>query len=75
MPTKDIKEAMDNPCRSVDLIDHATAGGPLLGQILRHGICVLGNSPLHTQRIVHFHQRGFHAVVDMLAEQRRQGIG
>lgn len=35
--------------RPVDLIDLATVGAPLLGQILRHGVRIHGDAALHAQ--------------------------
>lgn len=60
--------------RAVDLIDLATVGEPLLGQILRHGKRLRGDASLHAQLISRhiLDNEDFMPYVNrMLAERRR----
>ncbi|WP_028240707.1 type VII toxin-antitoxin system MntA family adenylyltransferase antitoxin [Stutzerimonas azotifigens] len=64
--------------RPVDLIDLATVGEPLLGQILRHGIRLVGDASRHaelTTRHVLNNEDFMPYVRRMLAERRRAWIG
>ncbi|SDU82593.1 type VII toxin-antitoxin system MntA family adenylyltransferase antitoxin [Pseudomonas sihuiensis] len=64
--------------RPVDLIDLATVGEPLLGQILRHGIRLIGDAARHAELTTRhmFNNEDFMPYVRrMLAERRRAWIG
>lgn len=64
--------------RPVDLIDLATVGEPLLGQILRHGVRIRGDAVLHAQwvsRHVLSNEDFMPYVERMLAERRQAWIG
>ncbi|WP_313054982.1 type VII toxin-antitoxin system MntA family adenylyltransferase antitoxin [Pseudomonas lopnurensis] len=64
--------------RPVDLIDLATVGEPLLGQILRYGIRIRGDAALHAQWMTRhiFNNEDFMPYVErMLAERRQRWIG
>jgi len=64
--------------RPVDLIDLATVGEPLLGQILRYGVRIQGDAALHAQWVTRhiFNNEDFMPYVKrMLAERRQRWIG
>lgn len=64
--------------RPVDLIDLATVGEPLLGQILRYGVRIQGDAALHAQWVTRhiFNNEDFMPYVErMLAERRQRWIG
>lgn len=70
----DIAEATG---RAVDLIDLATVGEPLLGQILRHGVRVIGDTERHAQLVSKhiLNNEDFMPYVErMLAERRQRWI-
>ncbi|AHL75190.1 DNA polymerase III subunit beta [Stutzerimonas stutzeri] len=71
----DIAEATG---RAVDLIDLATVGEPLLGQILQHGVRIIGGAERHA-RLVSKHilnNEDFMPYVErLLAERRQRWIG
>ena len=60
--------------RPVDLIDLATVGEPLLGQILRHGIRIHGDASMHAQWISRhiLNNEDFMPYVERLLAERRQ---
>ncbi len=73
-----IADLADNLGRPVDLIDLATVGEPLLGQILRHGRRVLGSDARYASLL----SRHLFDMADfvpyrsrILAERRRAWIG
>ncbi len=64
--------------RPVDLIDLATIGEPLLGQILHYGIRIRGDAALHAQWMTRhiFNNEDFMPYIErMLAERRQRWIG
>ena len=64
--------------RPVDLIDLATVGEPLLGQILRHGVRLIGDNAQHAELMTRhiFNNEDFMPYVKrMLAERRQAWIG
>ena len=64
--------------RSIDLVDLRMAGGPLLGQIVRHGRRILGSDTLYGNLISRylFEQADFMPYRDrILAERRQAWIG
>ncbi len=71
----DIAEATG---RAVDLIDLATVGEPVLGQILRHGVRIIGDQERHAE-LVYKHilnNEDFMPYVErLLAERRQRWIG
>jgi len=70
----DIAEATG---RAVDLIDLATVGEPLLGQILRNGVRVIGDTERHAQLVSKhiLNNEDFMPYVErMLAERRQRWI-
>ncbi|WP_417778726.1 type VII toxin-antitoxin system MntA family adenylyltransferase antitoxin [Stutzerimonas xanthomarina] len=70
----DIAEATG---RAVDLIDLTAVGEPLLGQILRHGVRIIGGSERHAQLVSKhiFNNGDFMPYVErMLAERRQRWI-
>lgn len=71
----DIAEATG---RAVDLIDLASVGEPVLGQILRHGVRIIGKPERHAE-LVYKHilnNEDFMPYVDrLLAERRQRWIG
>lgn len=67
----DIAEATG---RAVDLIDLATVGEPVLGQILRHGVRMIGEPERHAE-LVYKHilnNEDFMPYVERLLTERRQ---
>ena len=73
-----IEEIASATGRPVDLIDLSTAGEPVLGQILRHGIRLVGDSAQHaalTTRHIFNNEDFMPYVKRMLAERRRAWIG
>ena len=71
----DIAEATG---RAVDLIDLATVGEPLLGQILRHGVRIIGQSERHAQLMSKhiLNNEDFMPYLErLLAERRQRWIG
>ncbi|KRW69513.1 DNA polymerase III subunit beta [Pseudomonas sp. TTU2014-096BSC] len=70
--------ASATPPPPVDLIDLATIGEPLLGQILRYGVRIQGDAALHAQWVSRhiFNNEDFMPYVKrMLAERRQRWIG
>lgn len=64
--------------RPVDLIDLWTVGEPLLGQILRHGIRIMGDNVTHSRLLTRhlLDQADFMPLVDrILTERRHRWIG
>lgn len=53
--------------RPVDLIDLQTVGEPLLGQILKHGVRIIGNDAAHADLVL----RHLYAVEDFVPYVRR----
>jgi len=60
--------------RAIDLIDLSTAGEPLLGQVLHHGIRVKGSDTLHAQLVTKhiFDTEDFLPYVQRMLEERRK---
>jgi len=60
--------------RPVDLIDLKTIGGPLLGQILRHGQRILGSDADHAELLRRhlFDTEDFQPYVERMLRERRQ---
>jgi hypothetical protein len=60
--------------RPVDLIDLATVGEPLLGEILRHGVRIIGDSSLHARMLTRhvFNNEDFMPYVKRMLKERRQ---
>ncbi|MCQ4323084.1 nucleotidyltransferase domain-containing protein [Pseudomonas stutzeri] len=67
----DIAEATG---RAVDLIDLATVGEPLLGQILRYGNRIIGGPELHAQLVSKhiLNNEDFMPYVERMLAERRQ---
>lgn len=53
--------------RPVDLIDLRTTGEPLLGQILKHGVRIIGNDAAHAELVL----RHLYAMEDFVPYVRR----
>jgi len=73
-----ISDIASSTGRPVDLIDLASVGEPLLGQILRHGVRIRGDAALHAQWVTRHILRNedFMPYVErMLAERRQAWIG
>jgi len=60
--------------RPVDLIDLKTIGGPLLGQILKHGQRILGSHSDHAELLRRhmFDTEDFQPYVERMLRERRQ---
>ncbi|TBU99961.1 DNA polymerase III subunit beta [Stutzerimonas kirkiae] len=60
--------------RPVDLIDLATVGEPLLGQILRYGTRIIGDSSLHARMLSRhiLDNEDFMPYVKRMLKERRQ---
>lgn len=60
--------------RPVDLIDLRTTGGPLLGQVLKHGRRILGSDADHAELLRRhlFDTEDFQPYVDRMLRERRQ---
>lgn len=60
--------------RPIDLIDLKTAGEPLLGEILRHGVRLLGSNDVYAELIRRhvFDMEDFAPYVERMLRERRQ---
>ncbi len=73
-----IEELAESTGRPVDLIDLYAVGEPLLGQILKYGVRVVGEDSAHAELISRhiFSSEDFMPyVARMLAERRKKWIG
>lgn len=73
-----ISDIAETTGRAVDLIDLMTVGEPLLGQILQHGVRIIGGSERHAELVFKhiLNNEDFMPYVErMLAERRQQWIG
>lgn len=68
-----IAELAEATGRSIDLIDLLTVGGALLGQIVRHGLRILGTDERYAQLIKHylFEEADFMPYYRRILEERR----
>ena len=60
--------------RPVDLIDLRTTGEPLLGQILKHGVRIIGNDAAHAELVLRhlYAMEDFVPYVRRMLEERKQ---
>ena len=60
--------------RPVDLIDLKTTGEPLLGEIIRHGKCLIGNKANYAELLRRhlFEMEDFQPYISQLLKLRRQ---
>lgn len=69
-----IEALADITGKSIDLIDLKTAGQPLLGQIIKNGVRILGEDTLYAQLVVKnlFDQADFLPYRNRILDQRRE---